>query len=114
MGEAPTASARVHARPSWRSARSFRRRPCGWPTSIPEPERCRQSPRASCRPYAGHMRGVLYESPRRRNTRAADYLCRLCKESPAAAWDHCHDHGYVRGPLTELTREFLQVRRLLH
>ncbi|WP_234335401.1 MULTISPECIES: hypothetical protein [Streptomyces] len=38
---------------------------------------------ASCRPYAGHMRGVLYESPRRRNTRAADYLCRLCKESPA-------------------------------
>ncbi|MFF5313076.1 endonuclease domain-containing protein [Streptomyces massasporeus] len=60
------------------------------------------------------MRGVLYESPRRRNTRAADYLCRLCKESPAAAWDHCHDHGYVRGPLTELTREFLQVRRLLH
>lgn len=65
---------------------------------------------ASCRPYTSHMRGVLYESPRRRNTRADDYLCRLCKESPAAAWDHCHDHGYVRGPLTELTREFLQVR----
>ncbi|MGW0761081.1 hypothetical protein ACWD1Y_32170 [Streptomyces sp. NPDC002814] len=46
---------------------------------------------AACRPYGGHMRGVLYESPRRRNTRADDYLCRLCKESPAAAWDHCHD-----------------------
>ncbi|MEU1932900.1 endonuclease domain-containing protein [Streptomyces coeruleorubidus] len=21
------------------------------------------------------------------------------KESPAAGWDHCHEHGYVRGPL---------------
>jgi hypothetical protein len=54
---------------------------------------------ASCLPYTGHMRGVLYESPRRRNTRADDYLCRLCKASPAVAWDHCHDHGFVRGPL---------------
>ncbi|MET9425858.1 endonuclease domain-containing protein [Streptomyces sp. NPDC006540] len=53
----------------------------------------------ACRPYTGHMRGVLYESPRRRNTRADDYLCRLCNENPAAAWDHCHDHGYLRGPL---------------
>ncbi|MFC8095349.1 endonuclease domain-containing protein [Streptomyces sp. NPDC057301] len=44
-----------------------------------------------------------------RGTRADDYLCRLCAETRAAAWDHCHDHGFVRGPLTELTREFLQV-----
>ncbi|MEU0386563.1 endonuclease domain-containing protein [Streptomyces chartreusis] len=42
---------------------------------------------------------MLYETPRRRHTRADDYLCRLCKESPAAAWDHCHERGYVRGPL---------------
>ncbi|MER6394079.1 endonuclease domain-containing protein [Streptomyces sp. NPDC001523] len=49
--------------------------------------------------YTGHLRGVLYETPRRRNTRADDYLCRFCKESPASAWDHCHGHGYVRGPL---------------
>ncbi|MGW4546312.1 endonuclease domain-containing protein [Streptomyces violaceorubidus] len=38
-----------------------------------------------------------YDAHRRRGTRADDYLCRLCKESPAA-WDHCHEHGYVRGP----------------
>lgn len=53
----------------------------------------------ACQLYTGHLRGVLYETLRRRNTRADDYLCRLCKESPAAAWDHCHEHGYVRGPL---------------
>ncbi|MCD9880431.1 endonuclease domain-containing protein [Streptomyces guryensis] len=34
-----------------------------------------------------------------RGTRADDYLCRLCAETRAAAWDHCHDHGYLRGPL---------------
>jgi hypothetical protein len=30
-----------------------------------------------------------------------------------AVVDHCHETGLVRGPLTELTREFLQVRRPL-
>ncbi|MFK0022691.1 endonuclease domain-containing protein [Streptomyces sp. NPDC090798] len=39
-----------------------------------------------------------YELSRRRNTRADAYLCSLCKESPASAWDHCHGHGFVRGP----------------
>ncbi|MGW3341354.1 endonuclease domain-containing protein [Streptomyces sp. NPDC001009] len=34
-----------------------------------------------------------------RRTRADDYLCWWCKASQAAAWDHCHEHGYVRGPL---------------
>jgi hypothetical protein len=54
---------------------------------------------ASFRLYGGHLRGVLYDSPRRRGTRADDYVCRLCGEARASAWDHCHDHGYVRGPL---------------
>jgi hypothetical protein len=49
--------------------------------------------------YTGHLRGVLYDSPRVRGTRADDYLCRLCAETRAAAWDHCHDHGFLRGPL---------------
>ncbi|MFE0336006.1 endonuclease domain-containing protein [Streptomyces sp. NPDC058955] len=49
--------------------------------------------------YTGHLRGVLYESPRRRRTRADEYLCRMCAETRASVWDHCHDHGYVRGPL---------------
>ncbi|MFJ2565821.1 endonuclease domain-containing protein [Streptomyces sp. NPDC087568] len=42
---------------------------------------------------------MLYDAHRRRGARADDYLCRLCQQSPAAAWDHCHEHGYVRGPL---------------
>lgn len=54
---------------------------------------------ASSQLYTGHLRGVLYDAHRRRGTRADDYLCRLCKQSPAAAWGHCHEHGYVRGPL---------------
>ncbi|KFG10875.1 endonuclease domain-containing protein [Streptomyces scabiei] len=49
--------------------------------------------------YTGHLRGVLYDTPRVRGTRADDYLCRLCAETRAAAWDHCHDHGFLRGPL---------------
>ncbi|MGW1364499.1 endonuclease domain-containing protein [Streptomyces chartreusis] len=53
----------------------------------------------ACRSYTGQMRDVLYESSRRRGARADEYLCRLCKESPATAWDHCHDHDFVRGPL---------------
>ena len=48
--------------------------------------------------YQGHLRGMLYESLRR-TMRADDYLCRLCGESRAFTWDHCHEHGYVRGPL---------------
>ncbi|MFF4534220.1 endonuclease domain-containing protein [Streptomyces sp. NPDC001407] len=49
--------------------------------------------------YPGHLRGVLYASLRNRTTRADDFLCRLCGESRASAWDHCHEHGFVRGPL---------------
>ncbi|MFD0007133.1 endonuclease domain-containing protein [Streptomyces sp. NPDC127178] len=49
--------------------------------------------------YTGHLRGVLYDSPRVRRTRADDYLCRMCAQTRAAAWDHCHAHGLVRGPL---------------
>ncbi|MER6775001.1 endonuclease domain-containing protein [Streptomyces bacillaris] len=49
--------------------------------------------------YTGRLRGVQYESARTRSTRADGYLFRLCSESRAAVWDHCHDHGLVRGPL---------------
>jgi hypothetical protein len=48
--------------------------------------------------YAGHLHGVTYASLRSTH-RASDYLCRLCKGCRASVWDHCHDHGYVRGPL---------------
>ncbi|MGV9761469.1 endonuclease domain-containing protein [Streptomyces tricolor] len=33
----------------------------------------------------------------------------MCRESPAAAWDHCHDHGYVRGPLTGAEDKLAQL-----
>nr|WP_232107623.1 endonuclease domain-containing protein [Streptomyces gossypiisoli] len=34
------------------------------------------------------------------NARADAFSCRLCPElRQAFYWDHCHDHGFVRGPL---------------
>ncbi|MFD0344773.1 endonuclease domain-containing protein [Streptomyces sp. NPDC127117] len=44
-------------------------------------------------------RGAAYESVRR-TRRADDYPCRLCTTPQRAYyWDHCHDHGLVRGPV---------------
>lgn len=38
--------------------------------------------------------------------------CAVCSASRGRLLvDHCHTTGLVRGPLTELNREFLQVRR---
>ncbi|MFB8443617.1 endonuclease domain-containing protein [Streptomyces niveus] len=54
---------------------------------------------AAFQPYTGHLRGVQYGSARRASTRADDYLCRLCRAKQASVWDHCHEHGHVRGPL---------------
>ncbi|MGP8304435.1 endonuclease domain-containing protein [Streptomyces inhibens] len=49
--------------------------------------------------YTGHLHGARY-APLPRPIRADDYLCQLCPEPRRAShWDHCHDHGYVRGPL---------------
>ncbi|MEV4505993.1 endonuclease domain-containing protein [Streptomyces klenkii] len=51
------------------------------------------------RSYTGHLRGVLYEAlgP---SVRADEYLCCLCEEHRRAYyWDHCHEHGHVRGPV---------------
>ncbi|MFF7764191.1 endonuclease domain-containing protein [Streptomyces griseorubiginosus] len=48
--------------------------------------------------YKGHLRGVAYSSLRRMH-RADDYLCCLCRESRASIWDHCHEHGHIRGPV---------------
>ncbi|MFJ3363557.1 endonuclease domain-containing protein [Streptomyces anthocyanicus] len=48
--------------------------------------------------YKGHLHGVAYSSLRRAH-RADDYLCCLCRESRASIWDHCHEHGFVRGPV---------------
>ncbi|MDL5206643.1 endonuclease VII domain-containing protein [Streptomyces sp. ALI-76-A] len=73
----------------------------GWrtPTTSGYITRCPPCSGAAFQPYTGHLRGVQYETIRRRGTRADDYLCRLCKASQASVWDHCHEHGHVRGPL---------------
>ncbi|MEE1736397.1 endonuclease domain-containing protein [Streptomyces sp. BE147] len=72
----------------------------GWRSSISKGyvTRCPPCSGAAFQSYTGHLRGVQYETIRRR-TRPDDYLCHLCKERQAALWDHCHEHGHVRGPL---------------
>ncbi|MER6499201.1 endonuclease domain-containing protein [Streptomyces sp. NPDC001455] len=65
----------------------------GWVT------RCPDCTTAEFRPYTGHLRGTSYKAVRG-TRRADDYLCRLCATSQRAYyWDHCHDHGLVRGPV---------------
>ncbi|WP_438453365.1 endonuclease domain-containing protein [Streptomyces asiaticus] len=51
------------------------------------------------RPYKDHLRGRLYASLPKKS-QADAFLCRLCP-SPRQAmyWDHCHEHGFVRGPV---------------
>lgn len=73
----------------------------GWRTQSPlgYVTLCPPCSGAAFQRYTAHLRGVLYDSPRVRSTRADDYLCCLCSETRAAAWDHCHDHGLLRGPL---------------
>jgi hypothetical protein len=55
--------------------------------------------------YKGHPQGVAYSSLRRTH-RAKEYLCSLCHESRAFVWDHCHEHGYVRGPVCSSCNTF--------
>ncbi|MGW1601401.1 endonuclease domain-containing protein [Streptomyces eurythermus] len=50
--------------------------------------------------YLQELTGVAYTRVRERGPRAEDYLCAVCDPPrPAAAWDHCHEHGLIRGPL---------------
>lgn len=73
----------------------------GWrmPTKHGYVTMCPPCSGAAFRAYPATLRGVPYSSPRRRRIRADDYLCSLCRGSRAGVWDHCHDHGFVRGPL---------------
>ncbi|WP_030931976.1 endonuclease domain-containing protein [Streptomyces sp. NRRL B-24720] len=55
---------------------------------------------ASLRSYRQELAGVTYARVRGKGPRVADYLCAVCDPPrPAAAWDHCHEHGLIRGPL---------------
>ncbi|MFF5372836.1 endonuclease domain-containing protein [Streptomyces sp. NPDC013187] len=51
------------------------------------------------RPYTGHLRGRLYASLLK-NSQPEAFLCRMCpRPRQALYWDHCHAHGFVRGPV---------------
>lgn len=76
-----------HSWPHWRTPTT-----AGYVTLCPD---CSQ---AAYPAYTGHLRGALY-SALRPAVRADAYLCRLCQASRASVWDHCHDHGHIRGPL---------------
>lgn len=51
------------------------------------------------RPYKDHLRGRLYSSLLK-NSQPEAFLCRMCPgPRQAVYWDHCHTHGFVRGPV---------------
>ena len=65
----------------------------GWIT------RCQSCAAGAFQRYTGSLTGVLYTSTRRKRIRADDYLCVTCEAVQATAWDHCHEHDFVRGPV---------------
>ncbi|MFD3998942.1 endonuclease domain-containing protein [Streptomyces sp. NPDC058583] len=66
----------------------------GWKVTCPT---CAQATLLS---YRRQLEGKTYAKVRESGPPAEDYLCTLCDPPrPAAAWDHCHDHGLIRGPL---------------
>lgn len=55
---------------------------------------------ASLRTYCQSVKGITYAQVREKGPRAEEYLCAVCDPPrPATTWDHCHEHGLVRGPL---------------
>ncbi|MER6522613.1 endonuclease domain-containing protein [Streptomyces sp. NPDC001553] len=72
----------------------------GWrqPTSTGFDTLCPTCSATTYPPYEGQLRGTAYNDLRRA-LRADHYLCRLCQTSRAFSWDHCHDHGLIRGPI---------------
>ncbi|WP_093864502.1 endonuclease domain-containing protein [Streptomyces sp. TLI_053] len=55
---------------------------------------------ADLRRYDEELAGTTYARVREQGPRAEDFLCTMCSPArPAAAWDHCHEHGLIRGPL---------------
>jgi hypothetical protein len=60
---------------------------------------CLAAHHSRLRDYDGQLRDILYVRARyRRENPAPLYRCVLCGD-PAVVWDHCHEHGYIRGPL---------------
>ncbi|HEV2637721.1 MAG TPA: endonuclease domain-containing protein [Actinocrinis sp.] len=60
---------------------------------------CLASHDSQLRDYQGQLRDIPYARARyRRENPPTWYRCVLCG-LPAVVWDHCHEHGYIRGPL---------------
>ncbi|WP_327350291.1 endonuclease domain-containing protein [Streptomyces sp. NBC_01304] len=52
------------------------------------------------RPYKGHLQGRLYAAAFAKRSPADAFLCWMCSDPRRALyWDHCHAHGFIRGPL---------------
>ncbi|MGE7439074.1 endonuclease domain-containing protein [Kitasatospora sp. NPDC001175] len=70
-----------------------------WQTICPG---CRTT---TLRPYNGELEGHVYSvlSKKRASLEVSGWRCAVCQEAPAFAVDHCHEHGYVRAPFSELT-----------
>ncbi|SEG85280.1 Recombination endonuclease VII [Actinacidiphila yanglinensis] len=61
---------------------------------------CPQCAAAGLRRYRNELNGASYARIQEQGPRARDYLCGVCRTPrPATDWDHCHDHGMIRGPL---------------
>ncbi|ADI06761.1 hypothetical protein SBI_03640 [Streptomyces bingchenggensis BCW-1] len=63
-----------------------------------------EGPTASPRPYNGELEGQLYSVLSRKpgtSRRVAGWACAVCRTTPAAVLDHCHEHGYVRAPVCQ-------------
>ncbi|MFJ3664687.1 endonuclease domain-containing protein [Streptomyces sp. NPDC090119] len=74
---------------SWRSPTA-----AGWKILCPD---CAA---AGLRRYRRELQGVPYARVRENGPGPVGFLCAMCETArPATDWDHCHDHGLVRGPL---------------
>ncbi|MFI9271486.1 endonuclease domain-containing protein [Kitasatospora sp. NPDC052896] len=69
----------------------------GWQTICPT---CRTT---TLRPYNGELEGHLYAVLRKKRSslEVSGWICAICREAPARAVDHCHEHGYVRAPVCQ-------------
>ncbi|MGW0313999.1 endonuclease domain-containing protein [Streptomyces flavidovirens] len=60
---------------------------------------CPSCSSTAARPYRDHLRGVVHAALGK-GSRADAFLCRLCPTPRRALyWDHCHEHGFLRGPV---------------
>ncbi|MGW5063383.1 hypothetical protein ACWEQ2_39945 [Streptomyces sp. NPDC004096] len=57
------------------------------------------------RQYNGELKELLYSALSRKpgiSRKVAEWMCAVCRTTPATVLDHCHEHGYVRAPFSEL------------